>query len=150
MGRGKEAVKKARPIRRRVVRDAKDFMQIKFKGRSRSRPAVMAYRRRHHSKHNPPRGLRQPRTEWSCPAYALIERYTGESGFRCDTRGCQNHGFGPMLRTMIWKRHFAGRQFQCEPCMVRVLGRPLNRYDLRSCPMNLCHPAFDVSLEIGG
>lgn len=143
-------VKKPKPIRRLVVKQRKDFIRIKYGDRDFTTPGVISFRRQHHSKFNPPRGLRQPRTEWSQPFYAHIERCTGESGFRCDTRGCQNHGFGPMLRSMVWKRHFAGRQFQCEPCMVRRLGRPLNRYDLRDCPMNMCHPAFDPSLEIGG
>jgi hypothetical protein len=132
-----------------MAKQRKDFLRIKYKNYPLNKPEQRARRRRHHSLWNAPRGLRQPRREWSQYAAFVPDFYvTGESGWRCDTRGCQNHGYGPMLRSIVWNRHFAGVSFACEPCMVRRLGRPLGPRDLRNCLMNLVHPAYDPDLRL--
>jgi len=139
--------KKARPVRaERRLRDRKDFLRTKYAGHSFTPAEYRAKQRRSYST----KGLRQPRKEWGRYFWYSPQspKFTGERGWRCDTRGCQNHGYGPMLRTIVWKQHFRGVSFACEPCMVRRLGRPLNRNDLRNCPMNLIHPAFDLDLKL--
>jgi hypothetical protein len=103
----------------------KDYMLIKY-GPIKTYHHWLRFSRRHIS----PRTLR-PVMQWKLP------HYPGEGRrYRCDTPSCRRVGWGPMLRDIVWDRHFAKNTLLCELCMRRRLGRPLGPRDLRDCPMN--------------
>lgn len=73
----------------------------------------------------------------------------------CD---CWGDGWGPMLRSEVWRKiepqvqtlYFVRSQpnlyrwgkFLCEPCVEKRLGGPVCSYHLRDCPMNSNHPNY--------
>lgn len=143
--------KKLRPVRAAPAKSRyKEYMVAKFNLRGRCMGPVIAGRRKH---------VRLDRRYvypvWINPTDMQILYYVESThlfdtppidrtkGFQCGVdKQCLNHGYGPMLRTIVWDQHFKGLRFACEPCMRRTLGRPLGPYDLRDCKMNHYHPAF--------
>lgn len=135
-----------------MKRRYKDFITIKFSSYSRTKSLFNAKLQRHHSArtHRGMRGvLLEPRLAHRSEKYeryvpAVFDRET----WQCDTRHCQNVGYGPVLRNIVWNKRFQGVNFMCEPCMMRRLGRPIGPYDLRNCPMNIRHPAFVFDMHL--
>lgn len=128
----------------------KDFLKIKYPGQFMFPGQRLRKSQQRHSAWVPPRILRNPpmrHRDRGRYADSAPTPFVG-TGWRCDTPHCQNRGYGPMLRDILWQRKFHGVSFMCEPCMVRRLGRPLGPYDLRNCLMNLAHPAFDLDLKV--
>lgn len=58
----------------------------------------------------------------------------------CDD--CKGPGWGPMLTEMLWTSIVPEREYLCESCIKKLLGRDLRPGDLRDCPMNVFHPAY--------